>query len=284
MRTFILTFITILLWQYSAHAQLNVKPEANVRFIQSGVLLNAEKKAYTIGLHIKMTKGWKTYWKVPGDSGVPPHFEWEKSDNVKSVEVLWPAPEKLKDAYGTSIGYKDEVVFPIRLEIQDKSEPVDIKLKLAFGVCKEICILKDTVVETKIPYNGQSSLKDHVLLTKYLKRIPKKIGLKNKPENAEGMPFVVGVKADLKNTKNPYLLFKVAYPEASDNNALFVEVSDGFYMAHPKVKKNSKNKPNVMQYHVDLTKGDPVKELVGKTINLTMVSSIGQTETSWTIK
>src|SRR5580693_3798463 len=57
------------------------------------------------GIEIRLAPGWKTYWRYPGDSGVPPRFDFSKSDNVQSLEVLWPAPRRFSDDDGDSIGY-----------------------------------------------------------------------------------------------------------------------------------------------------------------------------------
>ena len=63
------------------------------------------------GIEIRLAPGWKTYWRYPGDSGIPPRFDFSPSKNVKSVTVRYPAPHRLTDESGTSIGYKHGVVF-----------------------------------------------------------------------------------------------------------------------------------------------------------------------------
>lgn len=95
---------------------------------------------FRAGVELKLAPGWKTYWRYPGDSGVPPHFEFEQSENVKSVAVLWPAPLRFSDAEGTTIGYKNNVVFPLRIEAKDPSKPVTLKLKFDYAVCERLCI------------------------------------------------------------------------------------------------------------------------------------------------
>src|SRR3954451_3349456 len=68
------------------------------------------------GIAFQLQSGWKTYWRTPGDSGVPPRFDFSKSDNVEAVTVLWPAPVKFDDgAGGYSFGYRDQIVMPLRI-------------------------------------------------------------------------------------------------------------------------------------------------------------------------
>src|SRR5215467_13044127 len=67
------------------------------------------------GVEVRLAAGWKTYWRYPGDSGVPPVFDFSKSENVKSVSILWPAPHRFMDDGGTTIGYKGDVTFPVHV-------------------------------------------------------------------------------------------------------------------------------------------------------------------------
>ena len=52
------------------------------------------------GIAFQLQPGWKTYWRTPGDSGVPPRFDFSKSENIEAVTVLWPAPTKFDDGAG----------------------------------------------------------------------------------------------------------------------------------------------------------------------------------------
>src|SRR3981081_2121280 len=85
---------------------------AAIRLIAGSQRKAADATVYRAGVEIRLADGWKTYWRYPGDSGVPPRFDFTRSRNVKSVTVRWPAPQRLTDESGTSIGYKHEGVFP----------------------------------------------------------------------------------------------------------------------------------------------------------------------------
>jgi len=68
------------------------------------------------GIAFQLQPGWKTYWRTPGDSGVPPRFDFSKSENIEAVTVLWPAPTKFDDgAGGHSLGYHNQIVLPLRI-------------------------------------------------------------------------------------------------------------------------------------------------------------------------
>src|SRR6201747_2580994 len=76
------------------------------------------------GIAFQLQPGWKTYWRTPGDSGVPPRFDFSKSENVEAVTVLWPGPTKFDDgAGGHSLGYKQQVVLPLRIVAEAGATP-----------------------------------------------------------------------------------------------------------------------------------------------------------------
>ncbi|MBV9954217.1 MAG: cytochrome C biogenesis protein [Pseudolabrys sp.] len=123
-----------------AHAQ---EPSAWSDDLRSQIRLIAGGKqddALLAAIEIKLQPGWKTYWRYPGDSGVPPRFEFAGSDNLLRAQVLWPAPHAFTDEGGTSIGYKDSVIFPLRVVPRDPAKPVTLRLKLDYAVCEKLCI------------------------------------------------------------------------------------------------------------------------------------------------
>jgi DsbC/DsbD-like thiol-disulfide interchange protein len=104
----------------------------------------AFKSVYTAplraGAEIRLDPGWHTYWRYPGDTGVPPTFDFAGSQNVKSVTVLWPAPKRFADsAGGHFIGYLDDIVFPLWIAPKDATKPPWLHLKLGYAFCREVC-------------------------------------------------------------------------------------------------------------------------------------------------
>lgn len=95
-------------------------------------------KLYTCGLHIVLAPGWKTYWRVPGEAGIPPDIKLEGA-NIASIEVAYPLPTRSQDGSGEAIGYHGEVLFPIAIKPQDAGKPVSAKLSALFGICQQIC-------------------------------------------------------------------------------------------------------------------------------------------------
>src|SRR2546423_9133297 len=93
------------------------------------------------GIAFQIQQGWKTYWRTPGDSGVPPRFDFSKSDNVEAVTIMWPAPLKFDDgAGGTSLGYYHQVVLPLRIVPKNTDRPVTLRADINYAACEKLCI------------------------------------------------------------------------------------------------------------------------------------------------
>ena len=89
-----------------------------------------------------MAPGWKTYWRSPGETGIPPKFDWSGSKNIRRIEVFWPRPELFQSFGMQTAGYSNVVLFPLGLMPIDPAQPMHLKLRAELGVCKEICVLE----------------------------------------------------------------------------------------------------------------------------------------------
>ncbi len=93
-----------------------------------------------LGLHFKLKPGWKVYWRSPGDAGFPPMPDWSPSQNLKTAVVHWPAPSRFEVLGLQSLGYTDEVVLPLTVELMDPAKPLRMAGEVNYLTCQEICI------------------------------------------------------------------------------------------------------------------------------------------------
>jgi len=126
------------------------------------------------GVEIRLAPGWKTYWRYPGDSGVPPSFRLARSENVASFSVLWPAPQSFADGSGRSIGYKERVIFPLHIVPIDAGKPVVLRLDLDYAVCEKLCAPVDAKAELML--DGRPSAHESTLARSEA-RVPKSAAL-----------------------------------------------------------------------------------------------------------
>jgi DsbC/DsbD-like thiol-disulfide interchange protein len=106
------------------------------------------------GIEIKMQPGWHTYWRYPGDSGVPPRFSFSGSDNLATVKVLYPAPHAFTDEAGTTIGYKGSIILPLQVFPRQKDKPVTLRAKIDYAVCEKLCVPVEANVELTLAAGG----------------------------------------------------------------------------------------------------------------------------------
>jgi DsbC/DsbD-like thiol-disulfide interchange protein len=108
--------------------------------VVAGSSATPERAAIRAGIEIRLKKGWHTYWRYPGDAGVPPRFDFAGSQNVKSIEVLWPAPQRIPEQGLVTIGYTGDVILPLAIVPQNSGEPIKLRLKLDYAVCETLCV------------------------------------------------------------------------------------------------------------------------------------------------
>jgi DsbC/DsbD-like thiol-disulfide interchange protein len=147
-------------------------PRAAVRLIAAGPSQTAPG-ALRAGIEIKLAAGWKTYWRYAGDSGVPPRFRFDRSDNVENVAVLFPAPHGFTDESGQSIGYKDGVILPLRVVPRDAGKPVLLRLDFDYAICSNLCV--PVVAKAELPLPGAGA--NDASLAASEARVPKTVAL-----------------------------------------------------------------------------------------------------------
>lgn len=124
-------------------------------------------KAYSAGLHITLDKGWITYWRNPGDAGIPPSINIS-GKNIQTVTIDFPLPLRINEANGEALGYHDDVLFPIKLLPKDASKPFDAQLSSFFGVCAEVCT--PAKFDSQVKFEPKNPLSE--LITKWQMRVP----------------------------------------------------------------------------------------------------------------
>ncbi|MEA2979118.1 MAG: hypothetical protein QOF09_941 [Alphaproteobacteria bacterium] len=122
--------------------------QSAARLIAARAHNESAARVFRAGVEIRLKEGWKTYWRYPGDSGVPPVLDFSKSQNVKAVTVFYPAPARFPDgAGGSSIGYKGNVIWPLHVVPQDAGKLVTLNLKLDYAACEKLCVPAEAKLE-----------------------------------------------------------------------------------------------------------------------------------------
>jgi DsbC/DsbD-like thiol-disulfide interchange protein len=210
------------------------------------------------GIAFQLQPGWKTYWRTPGDSGVPPRFDFSKSENVDAVTVLWPAPTKFDDgAGGHSLGYHNQIVLPLRIVAKNADKPVKLRADINYAVCEKICIPVDANAE--LAFTSVASTQDSVLFAA-LDTVPK-------PANI-GDPNPLTIR-DVKRDGKSAVVVDVVSPDARDIS-LFVEgPTPDWGLPVPKLVESSP--PGVKRFSFALDGVPPGTDPEGAALKLTLV-------------
>jgi DsbC/DsbD-like thiol-disulfide interchange protein len=104
--------------------------------VQGWQLPNGQRVA---ALRLTLDPGWKTYWRAPGDAGIPPQFDWSRARNIENVRITWPQPQVYHDGGMRSIGYKQSLVIPLHIAPKRADKPVRLRLKMDLGICADVC-------------------------------------------------------------------------------------------------------------------------------------------------
>ena len=226
------------------------------------------------GVELQLPEGWKTYWRNPGDAGgVPPSFDWSKSENLASAQVLYPAPKRFTDRIGDTIGYKNKVVFPVRLKAKDPTKPIGLRLMLDYGVCKEICIPAEAALALDIAVDAPPIPRQ---LAAALDRVPQSVGRKNPSD-----PTLKRVVLELSGEK-PQIVLEANFPGGGAHADAFVDAPSGSYVPMP--KKISDDGAGNVTFEIDLSSDVDVEDLKGQSLIATFVSDEGQSEATIEIR
>lgn len=173
---------------------------------------NFDKDIYIL-FQLNIKDHWHTYWRNPGDSGLPTKIEIETKDNVKVSETIWPEiPEKIPFDDMANFGFSDQQNIILKL-ITDKTEKViDLKAKVSWLVCKEECIPQDTTISLKIPYHMDEIVKiegesNRDIINKFLENQPKKKEIEILSAKIDGDYVVLKTKDKFFDNKTHQLSF-----------------------------------------------------------------------------
>jgi len=226
-----------------------------------------------VGVQIELDEGWYTYWRNPGEAGVPPQFNWAGSENLVGAQVKYPAPKRLVSEYGVSYGYYSGTVFPIAMTPMS-SGPMQLKLDLIYAACRDICYPLQANLSLTVPEAQTSSTFFSRMVAKALTRVPVTQTQTGTPRIVSATPAMAGGKVILK--------VKTELNQADETAELFVEGPDRFYFRVPG-EAAARTGP-VAIFEVTVEGARALDEIKGAPITATLVAPSGQVEKRWVVE
>ncbi|MCA3563557.1 MAG: cytochrome C biogenesis protein [Methylocystis sp.] len=236
-------------WSSSTHSA--------VRLISGG----GQNGRYTAGIAFRLKPGFKTYWRHPGDSGVPPVFRFEGSGNLASAEVHFPAPRRFDDgAGGVSFGYLDpELILPVTIAAADPAKPVRLRLQADYAVCEKLCVPAAGAAELDFSASGNGAYAEAI--RKAMAMTPRKAAL------GKGGPLQVAGLGKGEESEQFFVAVRNAGPERPE---LFIEGEPPWFLDVKAFSSATSSAP--ARFTVQVVERDRAPDCTGADLTLTLVS------------
>jgi len=234
--------------------------QTQVRLIADRVAVGTTE-SIRLGLHFKLAPGWKVYWRSPGAAGFPPRVDWTGSANLQAAEMAWPAPERFSVLGLDTLGYKEEVVFPIDAVLDQPGNALRLSGRLTYLTCDEICIPYDADLSLDIPAGQSIASRYAHVIDRFEARVPG-------DGTTAGLEVV---DAQVVAAGGMQFLEVVASASAPfDEPDVFVEGPDRFDFAAPTTRLSSDRRSAMLSIPVTAI-GSDSPDLAGESLVLTVV-------------
>jgi suppressor for copper-sensitivity B len=215
-----------------------------------------DESTLRLGLHFRMKKDWKIYWRSPGDAGYPPKPDWQGSTNLAKTEIQWPIPIRFSVTGLETIGYEGEVVLPILAQLEKPGLPLAIKLNLDFLACEKICIPINLDLALNLPSGKAESTPEAHLIERFIARVPS-------PRTAHGLALLSS--QIIGQGKAAFLRVEAQAEPPFQKPDIFVEGPETASFDAPKIKLSEGGKKALLSLS-----GQGIDGLLEKKLTLTL--------------
>lgn len=213
-----------------------------------------------LGVRIEPRHGWKTYWRSPGESGLPPVFTFRAHDNTDQPQIKWPAPKRLHLQGQESYGYDGPVIFLFYVQPHDATKPVKLEIQVDYAVCKDICVPEQVALHLILPPGLANATPDRDALQAALARVPRQQDKNSQPR--------IGAAYVQKNGAQTVLLVKAEASQGFNMPDLFADGPADLLFSAPQVSYLSGRQQAA--FSLAVTQLDPAQPVIGQTITLTL--------------
>lgn len=240
----IFSFLLLLLSFSPAQAQNTPPSHSQVRLI-AAVEGTGQLQSVQFGVEVTLDPGWKTYWRLPGEAGLAPVFDWAGSENLEKAQVSWPAPHRFVAQGMDNFGYQGKVVFPVEAVLEKPGKRLLARLKLDLLICEELCVPETHHLTIDLPAQEAKISKDQDIMSAALASLPL--------QDSES-DFQVKSAALSQDGKKSFLTVTAEAAQKPGRDAdLFVESKGQTFFAQPDIEYDAVTK--VLRLRME-SKGD----------------------------
>ncbi|MCM0019496.1 MAG: thioredoxin family protein [Tagaea sp.] len=202
-------------------------PEIALRLI-SGSAASGDGGALRLGLEMRLSPGWKTYWRTPGDAGLPPTIDWAGSANLADANLRFPAPERFTLFGFETFGYGGHLILPIVARAPGPGE-TKIRAGVDVLVCEKLCIPYRADLALDLPAGAQAPSAHTHEIAKFESAVPQV------DESGQGVNGLTVESAAFRGGDKPALIVRARAEPPFSAPDLFVEAADGWSFAKPEI-------------------------------------------------
>jgi len=256
---------------YAMASDWSVNDQGRLRLI-SAVDGVGDGRELPLGLQFRLEPGWKIYWRSPGDAGFPPDVDWSKSRNLDRLSIAWPVPQRFSVLGFETLGYKDEVVLPLRVGVAMPGQPVHVKVAVRYLTCAEICVPQQATLTLNLPQGPVKASAQANLLAQFNAQVPR-----------EGASHGLAMDRAAVSPRGEDLILRVHAEAAVSFDApdLLVEGPEGTYFLRPDVSLSDDGKMATLTLEGG---GIAAEKLDGKTLRFTLVDGNRSMERELTVR
>ena len=220
-------------------------------------------------IEVSLDDGWKTYWRSPGDAGLPPTLDWTGSTNLAGSVLLYPTPQRLTLLGIQTFGYKHDVVFPVDVTLAKPGQPLDLKLKLDILVCANLCIPKTFDLALTVPAGPAAPDAEAQLIARARAMVP---------ADARASGLAIESVEDVSDKGKPALQVRARASEPFEHADVIAEIDPALALGSPRIAYSADRREATLL--MPLSEALPVgAKLAGRRVILTLFDGARALET-----
>lgn len=215
-------------------------------------------------LDVDLLPGWKTYWRDPGDAGIPPSVKFEGSTNIEQLRLDFPPPERVDDGYSVWAGYTYPVAFPLTLTQAKAGAASVLEAQVFLGICKTICIPVQDSFSLTVDPDAKANSFEQRIVDKAYSQIPEPAG------------HDISIRETTFSMQDKALSVSIAHPESMTDLDLFLTAPSGWYFDIP---ERVGGDDGVSEFNIAVIDAPADKSLSGTDLQILVTSSTRSMET-----
>lgn len=224
----------------------------------AGVLAPTDDKSVLLAWEARLEDGWKTYWRSPGEAGLPVRvFQGENE-----VDLLYPVPERFELFGLETFGYSKQVAIPFQVE----AEVGRVSFSADFMVCKEICVPFKANYDLEIESGDRGTIVTDTKISSWLARVPRRYG-----EGPDGLTIKSVTYAGKPGYQN--LIVDAVSARPLTKADLLAELDETTQFHAPKMRLLPDGRS--ARFVLDIMSTQKGLDLAGKTVRVTMADGRG---------